>query len=48
MDPSLWSDLRRLPRGYWILFSGTLINRFGHFVMPFLARYLKREGHEAW
>jgi|GEM_PF-1742863 len=24
MHPSLWSDLRRLPRGYWILFSGTL------------------------
>ena len=46
--PSLWSDLRRLPRAYWILFSGTLINRFGHFVMPFLALYLKREGYEAW
>lgn len=45
---SLWSDLRRLPRSYWILFSGTLINRFGHFVIPFLALYLKREGHEAW
>ncbi|GAA5482707.1 MDR family MFS transporter [Haloferula sargassicola] len=45
---SLWSDLRRLPRCYWILFSGTLINRFGHFVMPFLALYLKRQGHEAW
>ncbi|MBB5350759.1 MFS family permease [Haloferula luteola] len=45
---SLWSDLRQLPRCYWILFSGTLINRFGHFVMPFLALYLKREGHPAW
>jgi MFS family permease len=45
---SLWSDLRRLPRSYWILFSGTLINRFGHFVIPFLALYLKREGYEAW
>jgi len=47
-NPSLWSDLRQLPRGYWILFSGTLINRFGHFVMPFLALYLKREGLEPW
>lgn len=37
-----------LPRSYWILFSGTLINRFGHFVMPFLALYLKREGFDAW
>ena len=45
---SLWSDLRQLPRAYWILFSGTLINRFGHFVMPFLALYLKREGFEPW
>lgn len=45
---SLWSDLRRLPRSYWILFSGTLINRFGHFVMPFLALYLKKEGFEPW
>ncbi|BCX47473.1 MFS transporter [Haloferula helveola] len=45
---SLWSDLRRLPRSYWILFSGTLINRFGHFVIPFLALYLKREGYDAW
>lgn len=54
MNPSpvigagLWSDLRQLPRAYWILFSGTLVNRFGHFVMPFLALYLKREGYEAW
>ena len=46
--PGLLSDLRRLPRCYWILFSGTLINRFGHFVIPFLALYLKREGYEAW
>ena len=30
------------------MFSGTLINRFGHFVMPFLALYLKREGFEPW
>lgn len=45
---SLLNDLRRLPKCYWILFSGTLINRFGHFVIPFLALYLKREGYEAW
>lgn len=45
---SLWSDLKSLPGPYWVLFSGTLINRFGHFVMPFLALYLQREGYAAW
>jgi MFS family permease len=45
---SLWSDLKSLPRPYWVLFSGTLINRFGHFVMPFLALYLQREGYASW
>ncbi|BCX47113.1 MFS transporter [Haloferula helveola] len=45
---SLWSELRLLPRSYWILFSGTLINRFGHFVMPFLALYLRSEGYAGW
>lgn len=28
----------------WILFAGTFINRFGTFVMPFLAIYMTREG----
>ena len=45
---TLWQDLKALPGRYWILFSGTLINRFGHFVIPFLAVYLRREGYEAW
>lgn len=44
---SLWQDLRALPGEYWILFSGTLINRFGHFVIPFLAIYLRQQGHGA-
>ncbi|MGJ8696650.1 MAG: MDR family MFS transporter [Verrucomicrobiaceae bacterium] len=44
----LWNDLRALPGPYWVLFSGTLINRFGHFVMPFLALYLQREGYAPW
>src|SRR5688572_1533516 len=29
-----------LPRAYWFLWSGTLINRIGSFVMPMLAVYL--------
>ncbi|MEM1086020.1 MAG: MFS transporter [Verrucomicrobiota bacterium] len=47
-EHSLWHDLKQLPGAYWILFSGTLVNRFGHFVMPFLAIYLKREGYDGW
>ena len=44
---TLWQDLRALPGQYWILFSGTLVNRFGHFVIPFLAIYLRQQGHNA-
>ena len=42
---ALTSDLRELPRAFWVLFTGTFINRFGTFVMPFLAIYLTREGY---
>ena len=45
--PSLLPTLRSLPRPAWILFSGTFVNRFGTFVMPFLAIYLTREGYSA-
>lgn len=44
---TLLQDLRDLPPTYWILFTGTLINRFGHFVIPFLAIYLRQQGHGA-
>ena len=43
---TLWQDLRALPGEYWILFCGTLVNRFGHFVIPFLAIYLRQEGFD--
>jgi len=36
-------DLRGLPRTYWILWTGALINRLGGFVMPLLALYLTAE-----
>jgi MFS family permease len=39
--------LRSLPRPAWILFAGTFVNRFGSFVMPFLAIYLTRTGFSA-
>jgi len=45
---SLWSELKALPNAYWVLFSGTLINRFGHFVMPFLALYLGQRDYATW
>lgn len=31
------------PRTYWVLWIGTLVNRLGSFVVPFLALYLTRE-----
>ncbi|HEV8657371.1 MAG TPA: MFS transporter [Thermoanaerobaculia bacterium] len=42
---TLRDNLRSLPRPAWILFAGTFINRFGTFVMPFLAIYLTRRGY---
>lgn len=37
-----WSTLRGLPRPFWVLFAGTIVNRLGQFVEPFLALYLVR------
>lgn len=42
---TLRQNLRALPRPVWVLFAGTFINRFGTFVMPFLAIYMTREGY---
>src|SRR5438105_5507344 len=36
-------SLRGLPRTYWVLWTGALINRLGGFVMPLLALYLTGE-----
>ena len=36
-------DVRGLPRTYWVLWTGALINRLGGFVMPLLALYLTGE-----
>ena len=44
---SLREDLRALPRGAWILFFGTFLNKFGTFVLPFLAIYMTRLGFTA-
>jgi MFS family permease len=42
-ETTLWQDLRSLSSEYWILFWGTLISRFGYFVMPFMTFYLRHE-----
>ena len=42
---SFWTALRGLPRPAWILFFGTFVNKFGSFVVPFLALYMTRMGY---
>ncbi len=42
---TLFSSLRALPQAAWILFFGTFLNKFGTFVVPFLALYLTRRGY---
>lgn len=44
-QPKLFDELRMLPRPVWLLFLGTFVNKFGTFVMPFLALYLTRHGY---
>ncbi|HEU4363934.1 MAG TPA: MFS transporter [Candidatus Krumholzibacteria bacterium] len=44
---SLRSDIAGMPRPVWVLFAGTLVNRFGTFVLVFLALYLTRKGFTA-
>jgi MFS family permease len=44
---SLIKDLRSMPRLIWVLFAGTLINRFGSFVFVFLTFYLTGKGYSA-
>src|SRR5512140_1374584 len=44
---NLGQSLRALPRGAWILFFGTFLNKFGAFVLPFLAIYMTRMGFSA-
>lgn len=40
---ALRARLGGLPREYWLLWTGTLVNRLGTFVGPFLILYLTRE-----
>ena len=43
----LKKDIASMPRTVWVLFVGTLINRFGSFVFVFLAVYLTGKGYSA-
>lgn len=42
---TLLASLRALPRPAWVLFSGTFLNKFGAFVVPFLTLYLTSRGY---
>lgn len=42
---SLCHTLKQFPQPVWILFAGTFINKFGTFVVPFLALHLTRLGY---
>lgn len=44
VPPSFATSLRVLPRAFWVKWFGTLLNRFGTFVMPFFALYVTRRG----
>jgi MFS family permease len=44
-NPSLYTSLRALPPAAWVLFFGTFLNKFGSFVIPFLALYLTGKGY---
>ncbi len=43
-ESTLLTRLRALPRPAWVLFFGTFLNKFGTFVIPFLALYMTRRG----
>lgn len=44
---TLRRSIRTLPPAAWLLFAGTFINKFGSFVLVFLAIYLTRSGYSA-
>jgi MFS family permease len=44
---SLFSQLHLLPRPFWVLIGATFVNRFGVFVVPFLALFITRNGNTA-
>jgi MFS family permease len=47
VPPSVWQTVRAFPRPVWCLLAGMFINRFGTFVIPFLALHITRLGYSA-
>jgi len=43
-QPGLVATLRTFPRPVWVLCGGSFLNKFGTFVIPFLALYMTRKG----
>jgi len=41
------TQLQSLPRPFWVLVGATFVNRFGVFVVPFLALFITRNGNSA-
>jgi MFS family permease len=44
---NLWKGLKGIPRNIWLISAGTLINRMGMMVLPFLILYLTQEMGES-
>lgn len=44
---NLLPQLKLLPRPFWVLIGATFVNRFGVFVVPFLALFITRNGNSA-
>jgi MFS family permease len=44
LPPSFATSLRLLPHAFWVKWGGTLLNRTGMFVWPFLTLYMTRRG----
>src|SRR5690349_13297358 len=44
---ALRREYRSLPAAFWTLWLGTLVNKTGGFVVPFMALYITRERHES-
>lgn len=45
--PTVWETVQQFPRPVWCLLAGMFINRFGTFVLPFLALHLAGLGYSA-
>jgi MFS family permease len=43
-EGTLRANVRALPRAAWFVYAGTFVNRFGSFVLVFLALYLTKHG----